>query len=159
MKSKSNLGMNPFAEEALHLAARGQGTAGMSRTAAAVGPNLAMGGPLAQPVINAQGYSNDVKRTQNVSQNISTAIPQAQAQALGELKSNESKLSQAEFQAQNNLLEKISLMMYANDGGNATFALGFPEVAQQVKQHAAEQKLMAYGVNPQVPYTSNNFAA
>ena len=50
-------------------------------------------------------------------------------------------------------------MMYANDGGNATFQLGLPEVAQQVKQHAAEQKLMAYGRNPQVPYTSNNFAA
>tara|TARA_R110002020_G_scaffold143654_5_gene316106 strand:- start:3461 stop:3940 length:480 start_codon:yes stop_codon:yes gene_type:complete len=159
MKSKSNLGMNPFAEEALHLAARGQRTDGMSRTAAPIGPNLAMGGPLAQPVINAQGYSNDVKRTQNVSQNISTAIPQAQAQALGELKTAESALSQAEFEAQTGLLERISLMLYANDGGNRTLELGIPEVAQQVKQHVAEQKLMAYGINPQVPYTSNNFAA
>ena len=56
MKSKPTLGMNPFAEEALHLAAKGQGTDGMSSTSAAIGPNLAMGGPLAQPVINAQGY-------------------------------------------------------------------------------------------------------
>jgi len=159
MKSKPTLGMNPFAEEALHLAAKGQGTDGMSSTSAAIGPNLAMGGPLAQPVINAQGYSNDVKRAQNVSQNISTAIPQAQAQALGELKTNEAKLSQAEYQAQHHLLERISQMFYANDGGGATFALGLPEVAQQVKQHVAEQKLMAYGINPQVPYTSNNFAA
>jgi len=156
---KLNLGKNPYAEEALHLAAMGQGTAGMSRTSAAVGPNLAMGGPLAQPVVNAQGYSNDVKRSQNISQNISTAIPGSQAQALGELKTAESSIAQAEFQAQNDLFQKISLMMYANDAGNATFKLGIPEVAQQVKQHVAEQKLMAYGINPQVPYTSNNFAA
>lgn len=156
---KLNLGKNPYAEEALHLAAMGQGTAGMSRTSAAVGPNLAMGGPLAQPVVNAQGYSNDVKRSQNIQQNVTTAIPGSQAQALGELKNSEAALSQAEFEAQTGLLEKISLMMYANDGGNATFALGLPEVAQQVKQHVAEQKLMAYGINPQVPYTSNNFAA
>ena len=50
-------------------------------------------------------------------------------------------------------------MLYANDGGNATFQMGIPEVANQVQQHVAEQKLMAYGVNPQVPYTSNRFAA
>ena len=93
------------------------------------------------------------------SKNVTTAIPGSQAQALGELKNSEAALSQAEFEAQTGLLEKISLMMYANDGGNATFALGLPEVAQQVKQHVAEQKLMAYGINPQVPYTSNNFAA
>jgi len=156
---KSNLGMNPFAEEALHLAAMGQGNAGMSRTAAAVGPNLAVGGPLSQPLVNAQGYSNDVKRQQNIQQNVSTAIPQSQAQALGQLKIAESASSQADYKAQTGLLEKISLMMYANDAGNATFQLGIPEVAQQVKQHLAEQKLMAYGINPQVPYTSNNFAA
>ena len=37
--------------------------------------------------------------------------------------------------------------------------MSFPEVAQQRQQHVAEQKLVAYGVKPQVPYTSNRFAA
>ena len=50
-------------------------------------------------------------------------------------------------------------MLYANDGGNATFQMSIPEVAQQTQQHVAEQKLMAYGINPQVPFTSNRFAA
>ena len=50
-------------------------------------------------------------------------------------------------------------MLYANDGGNATFQMSIPEVAQQRQQHVAEQKLMAYGINPQVPFTSNRFSA
>ena len=37
--------------------------------------------------------------------------------------------------------------------------MSIPEVAQQRQQHVAEQKLMAYGINPQVPFTSNRFAA
>jgi hypothetical protein len=28
-----------------------------------------------------------------------------------------------------------------------------------VQQHVAEQKLMANGINPQIPFTSNRFAA
>ena len=49
-------------------------------------------------------------------------------------------------------MTRVAQMLYANDGGNATFQMGIPEVAQaNVKQHVAEQKLMAYGINPQVP--------
>ena len=49
----------------------------------------------------------------------------------------------------------VAQILYANDGGSATFQLGIPEVAQQVGQHVAEQKLMANGINPQIPFTSN----
>jgi hypothetical protein len=37
--------------------------------------------------------------------------------------------------------------------------MGIPEVANKVQQHVAEQKLMANGINPQIPFTSNRFAA
>ena len=92
-------------------------------------------------------------------QNISTAIPGQQSNALGQVRKSAAEKSGADYIANEQLNEKVAQMMYANDGGNATFQMGIPEVAQQRKQHVAEQKLMAYGINPQVPYTSNRFAA
>ena len=50
-------------------------------------------------------------------------------------------------------------MLYANDGGTATFQLGLPQVAQRVATDVATQKVMAAGMNPQIPFTSNRFAA
>ena len=78
-------GQNPYAEEALRLAEIGRGQEGMSRTAAPVGPNLALGGPMAQPMLNSQPYSNERLTRQNESQNYTTAVPQAQAAAVNNL--------------------------------------------------------------------------
>ena len=152
-------GQGPYAEEALRLAEIGRGQEGMSRTAAPVGPNLADGGGMSKPNVNTQPYNNTRLMEQNMGQNISTAIPGQQSNALGQVRKSVAEQSGADYIANEQLNEKVAQMMYANDGGNATFQMGIPEVAQQRKQHVAEQKLMAYGINPQVPYTSNRFAA
>ena len=152
-------GQGPYAEEALRLAEIGRGQEGMSRTAAPVGPNLADGGGMSKPNVNTQPYNNTRLMEQNMGQNISTAIPGQQSNALGQVRKSVAEQSGADYIANEQLNEKVAQMMYANDGGNATFQMGIPEVAQQRKHHVAEQKLMAYGINPQVPYTSNRFAA
>ena len=152
-------GQSPYAEEALRLAEIGRGQEGMSRTAAPVGPNLADGGGMSKPNVNTQPYNNTRLMEQNMGQNISSAVPAQQANALGQVRKGVAEQSDAEYKANEFKNERVAQMLYANDGGNATFQMGIPEVANQVQQHVAEQKLMAYGVNPQVPYTSNRFAA
>ncbi len=152
-------GQNPYAEEALRLAEIGRGQPGMGRTAALPGPNLTDGGGMSKPNVNTQPYNNTRLMEQNMGQNISTAVPGQQANALGQVRKAAAEQSNAEYIANEQLNEKVATMIYANDAGNATFAMSIPEVAQQRKQHVAEQKLMAYGVNPQVPFTSNRFAA
>jgi hypothetical protein len=152
-------GQNPYAEEALRLAEIGRGQEGMSRTAAPVGPNLTDGGGMSKPNVNTQPFNNSRLMEQNMSQNISSAVPAQQANALGQVRKGVAEQSDAEYKANEFKNERVAQMLYANDGGGATFQMGIPEVAQARKQHVAEQKLMAYGINPQVPYTSNRFPA
>ena len=152
-------GQSPYAEEALRLAEIGRGQEGMARTAAPVGPNLTDGGGMSKPNVNTQPYNNSRLMEQNMQQNVTTAIPAQQANALGQVRKGVAEQSDAEYKANEFKNERVAQMLYANDGGSATFRMGVPEVANQIQQHAAEQKLMAYGVNPQIPFTSNKFAA
>ena len=152
-------GQGPYAEEALRLAEIGRGQEGMSRTAAPVGPNLADGGGASKPNVNTQPFNNTRLMEQNMGENMRSAVPAQQANALGQVRKGVAEQSDAEYKANEFKNERVAEMLYANDGGNATFQMSIPEVAQQTQQHVAEQKLMAYGVNPQVPFTSNRFAA
>ena len=152
-------GQGPYAEEALRLAEIGRGQEGMSRTAAPVGPNLTDGGGMSKPNVNTQPFNNTRLMEQNMQQNMTAAVPGQQANALGQVRKGMAEQSDSEYKANEFKNERVAQMMYANDGGSATFKMGIPEVAQKVSQHVAEQKLMAYGVNPQVPFTSNRFAA
>jgi hypothetical protein len=152
-------GQGPYAEEALRLAEIGRGQEGMSRTAAPVGPNLADGGGMSKPNVNTQPYNNTRLMEQNMQENMRAAVPGQQANALGQVRKGVAEQSGAEYKANEFKNERVAEMLYANDGGNATFRMSIPEVAQQTQQHVAEQKLMAYGINPQVPFTSNRFAA
>jgi hypothetical protein len=131
----------------------------MSRTAAPVGPNLADGGGMSKPNVNTQPFNNTRLMEQNMQENMRAAVPGQQANALGQVRKGVAEQSGAEYKANEFKNERVAEMLYANDGGNATFRMSIPEVAQQTQQHVAEQKLMAYGVNPQVPFTSNRFAA
>ena len=152
-------GQNPYAEEALRLAEMGKGQPGMGRTAAPVGPNLLDGGGMSKPNVNTQPYNNARLMEQNMQQNISSSVPSQQANAVGQLRKQTAQMADAEYKANEMKNERVAQMLYATDGGNATFQMGIPEVAQQIKQHVAEQKLMAHGINPQQPFTSNRFAA
>ena len=152
-------GQGPYAEEALRLAEIGRGQEGMSRTAAPVGPNLADGGGMSKPNVNTQPFNNTRLMEQNMSENVRSAVPAQQANALGQVRKGVAEQSGEEYKANEFKNERVAQMLYANDGGNATMRMSIPQVAQATQQHVAEQKLMAYGVNPQVPYTSNRFAA
>ena len=153
------LGTNPYAEEALRLAEQGRGQEGMGRTAAPVGPNLQDGGGMSKPNVNTQPYNNQRLMEQNVNENMRSAVTGQQANAVGQVRTQTAEMSGAEYKANEFKNERIAQFLYANDGGNATFQMGLPEVAQKINQHVAEQKLMANGVNPQKPFTSNRFAA
>lgn len=153
------LGTNPYAEEALRLSEQGRGQEGMGRTAAPVGPNLQDQGGMSKPNVNTQPYNNDRLMEQNMGQNMSSAVPAQQANAVGQLRKQAAEMSGAEYKANEFKNSRVAEMLYANDGGNATFQMGLPEVANKIQQHVAEQKLMANGVNPQIPFTSNRFAA
>ena len=152
-------GNNPYSEEALRLAEVGRGQEGMARTAAPVGPNLAIGGPLAQPQVNAQMFSNSVKMGQNMGQNQQTQVPGMQAANIGQLRKGVAEQSNAENKAQEFANERVATMLYANDGGNKTMAMGMPEVADRIDRDVATQTVMANGINPKTPFTSNRFAA
>ena len=152
-------GQGPYAEEALRLAEIGRGQEGMSRTAAPVGPNLADGGGMSKPNVNTQPYNNTRLMEQNMGQRIQEAIPGQQANALGQVRKANLDASQKDCESDQFKNQRVAEFLFANDGGNATFQMSIPEVAQQRQQHVAEQKLMAYGINPQVPFTSNRFAA
>ena len=152
-------GQGPYAEEALRLAEIGRGQEGMSRTAAPVGPNLTDGGGMSKPNVNTQPFNNTRLMEQNMSENVRSAVPAQQANALGQVRKGVAEQSGEEYKANEFKNERVAQMLYANDGGNATMRMSIPEVAQATQQHVAEQKLMAYGINPQVPYTSNRFAA
>ena len=148
-------GTNPAAEETLRISEVQRGIGGMSRTAAPVGPNLQDSGAMSKPSVNSQPYNNARLMQQNQMQNMESAVPGAQANAIGQIRKQNAEVSNAEQKAIEQKNRTVAEILYANDGGAATFKLGIPEVAQQTQQHAAEQKLMAYGINPQVPFTSN----
>ena len=152
-------GTNPYAEEALRLAEMGRGQEGMGRTAAPVGPNLTDSGGMSKPNVNTQPYNNNRLMEQNKGQNMSSAVPAQQSNMLGQVRKQTAEMSGAEYKANEMKNEAVAQMLYANDGGSATFRLGIPEVAQQTHQHVAEQKLMAHGINPQIPFSSNRFSA
>ena len=152
-------GTNPYAEEALRVAEMDRGQEGMSRTTAPIGPNLQDGGGMSKPNVNTQPYNNERLMGQNVSQNQSTQVPLMQANAIGQVRKQTAEMSGQEYKANEFKNERVAQMLYANDGGSATFQMGIPEVANIRQQHVAEQKLMANGINPQIPFTSNRFAA
>jgi hypothetical protein len=149
---------NPFAEEALRLSEKVQGQDGMARTSAPIGPNLQDGGGMSKPSVNAQPFNNLRLTQQNENENAKTRLPGAQASALGQARKGIVEQSGAEYEAQKMMADRVATMLYANDGGTATFALGIPETQAIRTQHAAEQKAIAYG-SAELPFASNNLPA
>ena len=148
-------GTNPAAEEMLRLSEMQRGQQGMGRTAAPVGPNLQDGGAASKPSVNAQPFNNQRLDAQNRMQNMQTQVPLKQADYIGQARKQTAEASNAEQKAVQQMLRTKSEILYANDAGTASFKLGIPEVAQMTNQHVAENKLMSYGINPQIAYTSN----
>ena len=152
------LGTNPYAEEALQLANIGRGQAGMN-SQVPVGPNLIDSGGMSKPNVNTQAYNNDRLMSQNMGQNMSTAMVGQQANQLGQVRKQSAEMSGAEYKAQEGLNTTVAQIMYANDGGNATFELGIPEVADRTRTHVAQQKVMDHQMNGNRSLASNRFMA
>ncbi len=147
-------GQNPYAEEALRLAEIGRGQEGMSRTAAPVGPNLTDGGGMSKPNVNTQPFNNSRLMEQNMSQNISSAVPAQQANALGQVRKSVAEQSDAEYKANEFKNERVAQMLYANDGGGAPFKMRITELAQHRKQHVYDNNLIDLGYTPSGTYNT-----
>lgn len=152
-------GTNPASEETLRISEAQRRQPGMGRTAAPVGPNLADGGAMSKPSMNAQPFNNARLMGQNQMQNMQTAIPGSQANAIGQVRKANAEMSNQEYKAIEQKNRTVAEILYATDGGNATFQMGIPEVALATQQHVREQQMISQGLNPQIPFTSNKLHA
>ena len=150
----TRIGANPYAEEALALssAARGQGE--MLRTSAPIGPERIQSSGAADKVeVNTQPYNNSVHTLQGQKQNILSAVPQAEANAVRGVRKGQTDMSQEEYKAQEFANQRMMEVLYANDGGSALMRLAEetadPASARNFMQRIGEGKLMAAANNPQ----------
>lgn len=147
-------GTNPYAQEALGLASAARGQEGMLSTSAPVGPERMNSTGMADKVeVNEQPEKNIQYTLQGQKQNIISAVPQAQSNALRGLGKNQTDQSQAEYEAQEMLNQRMTEVLYANDGGSALMRIAEetsdPSSARNFMQRVGEGKLMAEGNNPQ----------
>ena len=154
-------GMHPAAEETLALSNVQRGMPGMSRTSAPVGPERILSEGMADKVeMNTQPYNNARLSTQNQKQNIITAVPQAQANAIRGVR-NPGPDEQAKHMAQEKLNRTVSEVLYANDGGAALMKMNAlnadPPAMRNFIQRIAEAKTQSAGNNPHTQFESTNF--
>ena len=122
-------GQGPYAEEALRLAEIGRGQEGMSRTAAPVGPNLTDGGGMSKPNVNTQPFNNTRLMEQNMSENVRSAVPAQQANALGQVRKGVAEQSGEEKE----LKLRFDVSQYSPEEimvGISTFPLPFCRIYQ-----------------------------
>ena len=151
---QQQFGRGPYAEEALGLSSAARGQAGMLRTSAPVGPErLNSSGMTDKVEINDQPEKNNQYNLQGQKQNILSAIPQAQSNAIRGVRKGVTDQSQAEYKAQAFANERMAEVLYANDGGAALMRINElnsdPATMKLFMQRIGESKLMAAGNNPQ----------
>ena len=156
------LGSNPYAEEALSLASMARGNQGMLRTSAPVGNERMLSEVATDKVeINDQSDKNLQYLGQNQKQNVLSAIPQAEANAIRGVRKSAVDMSQAEYKAQEGLTRTVSEILYANQGGSALMRLAEesadPAQARNRMQRLNESNIQAMGNNPQTKFTPTRF--
>ena len=158
-------GYHPAAEETLAMASEARGQAGMLRTSAPIGTERMLSDGAADKVeVNTQPYNNQNMTLQNQKQNILSAIPQAQANAIMVVYVRITLIcQQAEYKAQEMANARVAEVLYANDGGAALMKINElaadPAQMKMFMQRIGESKMMAQGNNPQSGFQSTNFAA
>jgi len=115
------------------------------------GPNAYDQGGASKPSVNTQPYNNARLAEQNGLQNISSAAPQAAANAMDQFRSQTSAQSDAEGKAQLFAAERLSEALYANESGTALMRLNAvmqsPEKGKFLND-IATGKAMAAGMSP-----------
>ena len=156
------LGQNPYAEEALAAASMARNQGGMLRTSVPIGNERMLSQGMTDKVeINDQPEKNNMMMQQNVRQNMMSAIPQAQANAVRGQRKTQVDMSQAEYEAQRLLTERKGEILYANDGGAAVMRLNElaadPGQMKLFMQRIGESKQMSQGNNPHNKFQSTTF--
>ena len=141
----------PFtvAEEALGQSSAMRGLNGMERTAAPKGPNMYDGGAASKVQVNTQPFNNERLLQQNILQNTAAAAPQANADAVQQVRKGQLVQDNAEYKA-NQMLEDRKSEILTVIGAPATAAMGNMSPPEQAKfrQDIATGKAMSMGINP-----------
>lgn len=126
----------------------------MLNTSAPIGPERINSSGMTDKVeVNDQPEKNNQYTVQNQKQNILSAIPQAQSNAIRGVRKGTTDMSQQEYKAQALANERMAEVLYANDGGAALMKINElaadPAQMKVFMNRIAEGKLMAAGNNPQ----------
>ena len=140
------------AESMLPLSSKSRHQGGMQSTSAPPGPNAWDGSPLSNPASTTnQEAMNQQLAIQNVEVNTRSAIPQAGAEAIGDVRKAAMAGSDQQFKAQEFANERLATMLYANEQGSAMMKLdgvmNGPDKAAFEKD-IAMGKMMAMGLSP-----------
>ena len=127
----------------------GSSPAGMSRTSAPKGPNMFDAGPASKVGLNTQPYNNDRLATQNKQQNLGSAVPQAEADAIMGVRKNQLVENNAQYRAVE-LAERRKGEMLEVMGAPAIreMAMKTPVEMQKIRHDVAIGKASAMGINP-----------
>lgn len=143
--------VTPFsvAEESLSQSSMMRGLQGMERTASPKGPNMYDSGPASKVTENTQAFNNARLEQQNVLQNTSAAIPQAEANAVNQTRKMGLAEDNASYKA-NQLMEqrKTEVMSVMNTPATAAMGSMTPPEEQKFRNDIAVGKAQSMGVNP-----------
>lgn len=142
-------GLNPYARDAYGLAG------GITEETS---PNVVQRqdtGDYANVEENPQMNVRAQQLTAKATQDMKSALTGEFNKLSGSVRVGEAAEANAKNKAQTDLREKIGMMLYANGAGTETFKLADPEYAMLVHTHAAQQRLMASGINPATPNPLN----
>jgi len=140
--------------------ARNQGS--MLRTSAPMGPERLLSQGMTDKVeFNEQPEKNQMYTSQNVKQNILSALPGAQANAIQGVRKDASDVAQQEYEAHKLLEQRKAEVLYANDGGSAVMKLAAigsdPAAARNFMGLVSDAKMQSTGNNPHTKFTSTKF--
>lgn len=146
-----NLSPYSVAEESLPLSSAARGQQGMQSTSAPLGPNAYDGGAGSKVKVDPQPYNNGRLELQNVGQNVLSAVPQAEVEAMRQVGAGIDQKSEQEYKAQEFANDRMAQMLYANESGSALMELnGIMQSPNKSKflNDIATGKTMAMGLNP-----------
>jgi len=137
------------AEETLGMSSAQRGLGGMQRTAAVPGPNMFDSGAASKVAINNQPATNQVLQQQSIMQNMSSALPQAQADAVMDVNKAQLVADNQQFKAER-FAKQRTAEVAAVMGSPAIQQMGMMNDLElaKLRNDTAVGKAQAMGINP-----------
>jgi len=137
------------AEETLGMSSAQRGLSGMQRTAAVPGPNMFDSGASSKVAINNQAFNNSRLQEQNMMQNMASALPQAQADAVMDVRKQQLVMDNAQFKA-DRFAKQRTAEVAAVIGSPAIQQMGMMNNLELAKHRndIAVGKAQTIGINP-----------